>query len=714
MIGVQQQPKVKEEVKHFFDTIFPPLDEKYIEIRCLPSKHQRFFETKDDAIDDALSIENENVYFGVNPRVRHSGKSDDAPLVYNIIADLDFKDYPQNVRDQQLEEFPLKPTAIVHSGGGYQVYWSLKEPMDADEAKSLMKRLHQHLNGDSVSDSARILRVPGTFNYKYSPSPPVRIISLEENRYTPLDFDSVLPRPEEPARRDSASKFDHGNGPEPSKSDYLIVPENEGRNNFLTSIKGSLSAKGLREELIDDIAHLINEHKETPFEAPLSRAEVNSTTTYGPGGWDGYEEWTKKIAQRSQGPEGPLYMSWDLYQGPSNNWLEATNLLGLSDPGPTKWVVQDLFPSKLPFGYYGPSGSIKTYLTIHLALCLLDPDTEDYFGFKIPTLQSILFIDYELDRDTILRRVHKVLQGMGKSPSSLGGFLYYNGKKAPSRDKSLLGALQICKEKSIEMAMIDSFGFAMGGDQESQNAVMEFQRKLEVFNNEGIELFMTDHPPRPIKGEKIKDKDVFGSVYKRAWMRGLIQIRRTEESKGKDYADIVVDAKKVSEGREQPEFTIRAEFDNEQNIVTFNRLSLDDIPEEPSNAETMIFQAYQDLKEATVNQVFDYVNRDSPQDPILKRKTIQNETANLRKAEKIKQVGKEGKAPTYSPAKVPDKGPEEYIEDPRDSGTLHQNENQKDHNRGKDICLDVDCSNYSQWADEPCPICREAMAADDW
>lgn len=699
MVGTQLQATGKEEAKHFFDTISTSVDDKYIEIRCLPSRQQRFCETKDGAIDHALSIGNEDVYFGVNPRVRQSGTNEDTPLVYNIVADLDFKGYIQADRDQQLERFPLKPTAVVNSGGGYHVYWSLKEPMDADEAKSLMKRLHQYLDGDPVSDPARILRVPGTFNYKYSPCLPVKVISLEENRYTPLDFYSVLPRPEEKVRRNS-----------PSESDYLFVPENEGRNNLLTRIKGSLSGRGLKEGLINDIAHLINEHEETPFEVPLPRDEVDKVTTYGPGGWDGYEEWTKKFTQGSQPPEGPLYMSWDLYQGPSNNWLEATNLLGLSDPGPTKWVVQDLFPSKLPFGYYGPSGSIKTYLTIHLALCLLDPDTEDYFGFKIPTLKRILFIDYELDQETILRRVHKVLRGMGKDPSSLGGFLYYNGKKAPSRDKSLLGAVQLCKEYSIEMVMLDSFGFAMGGDQESQNAVMEFQRKLEVFNNEGIELFMTDHPPRPIKGEKIKDKDVFGSVYKRAWMRGLVQIRRTEESKGKDYADIVVDTKKVSEGQEQPEFTIRAEFNNENNLVTFHRLSVDEIPEEPSNAGTRILQAYQELGEATVNQVFDYVNGDSLQRPIFKLKTVQNETANLRKTEKIRQVGKDGRAPKYSPVKVPDKGPEVYIEDHWDSGTLHQNQKQQDHHGGEDYCSSVDCPNYSQWVDELCPTCSEEMA----
>ncbi len=447
---------------------------------------------------------------------------------------------------------------------------------------------------------------------------------------------------------------------------------------------------------------MINEHEETPFEASLPRGEVNKITTYGPGGWDNYEEWTKQFTKGSQGPEGPLYMSWDLYQGPSNNWLEATNLLELSDPGPTKWVVRGLFPSKLPFGYYGASGSIKTYLAIHLALCLLDPDTEDYFGFKIPTLKSILFIDYELDKETILRRVHKVLRGMGMDTfSSLGGFLYYNGKKAPSRDESLLGALQICKDNYIEMAMVDSFGFAMGGDQESQNAVMEFQRRLEVFNNEGIELFMTDHPPRPIKGEKIKDKDVFGSVYKRAWMRGLVQIRRTEESKGKDYADIVVDAKKVSEGQEQPEFTIRAVFDNEYNTVTFNRLSEDEIPEEPSTARTMTFQAYQDMKEATVNQVFEHVNQDSLEHPILKRKTIQNETATLRKTGKIEEVGKDGKAPIYSPVKVPDKGPEGYIEDPWDPGTL---EEEPSSNRDNEICRVKGCDEPVDDDDELCQL----------
>jgi len=72
---------------------------------------------------------------------------------------------------------------LVDSGGGVHVYWPLAD--DAPVAAWLpvaegMKRLaHKHhfpIDLTVTADAARVMRMPGTFNYKYDPPKPVRLV----------------------------------------------------------------------------------------------------------------------------------------------------------------------------------------------------------------------------------------------------------------------------------------------------------------------------------------------------------------------------------------------------------------------------------------------------------------------------------------------------------------------------------------------------------
>lgn len=63
------------------------------------------------------------------------------------------------------------PTLIVFSGGGYQAYWQLAEPLPVDgslEVAEDLKRynlqLERILGGDNCHDISRIMRIPGTVN----------------------------------------------------------------------------------------------------------------------------------------------------------------------------------------------------------------------------------------------------------------------------------------------------------------------------------------------------------------------------------------------------------------------------------------------------------------------------------------------------------------------------------------------------------------------
>ncbi|MCP4900927.1 MAG: hypothetical protein GY906_28500 [bacterium] len=64
-----------------------------------------------------------------------------------------------------------KPTVVIYSGGGYQCFWRLAEPIPvqgstdvANEVARYNKQLEIIFGGDSCSDVSRIMRLPGTQN----------------------------------------------------------------------------------------------------------------------------------------------------------------------------------------------------------------------------------------------------------------------------------------------------------------------------------------------------------------------------------------------------------------------------------------------------------------------------------------------------------------------------------------------------------------------
>ncbi len=113
--------------------------------------------------------------------------------------------------DKKYQDFPLKPSFLLNSGGGIHIYWLLKVPASKEEiplVESLLKRIALYFGGDlSSTDASRILRIPKTLNYKYSPPREVTIIAFKPKKeYNVSDFD-FLPSFKEaiPRRRKTPS-----------------------------------------------------------------------------------------------------------------------------------------------------------------------------------------------------------------------------------------------------------------------------------------------------------------------------------------------------------------------------------------------------------------------------------------------------------------------------------------------------------------------------
>ena len=208
----------------------------------------------------------EEVYVGVAPRLGEDGTKEGVARLQVVWADLDAKDgYTRDSRIRQMSDLPLQPAIIVESGGGWHAYFLLKEPAEGPEemrrAEDVMRRMATKLGGDPVHDRSRILRVPGTYNWKYGEPRPVVMERFDPDlRYELGELEEMV-----------GSLPGHVDGGEVRRA-VLSGPLREGeRNVALTSVAGSLRNRGLDAETI---CYVLLEVNRLRCEPSLSEPEV--------------------------------------------------------------------------------------------------------------------------------------------------------------------------------------------------------------------------------------------------------------------------------------------------------------------------------------------------------------------------------------------------------------------------------------------------------
>ena len=172
--------------------------------------------TNHDLIADTAQGADVDIYFGVgiSSRRKAAGRLavEDITLIPGVWMDIDVagQDHKQSNLPADLQtaiEFmnglPIEPTILVDSGHGLHAYWLFREPWQLDTpeeltaAKILLKNWQVFIRSqaaargwkfDSTHDLSRVLRLPGTVNYKSDPVP-VLVISNNNCRYNQDDFE---------------------------------------------------------------------------------------------------------------------------------------------------------------------------------------------------------------------------------------------------------------------------------------------------------------------------------------------------------------------------------------------------------------------------------------------------------------------------------------------------------------------------------------------
>jgi hypothetical protein len=121
---------------------------------------------------------------------------------------------------------------IVNSGSGLHGYWALWPAVSPDEAEAANRRLAKALGADPhCVDAARILRPPGTYNFKTQPPRPVELVHLEPVVHTLDEIVGHLPEAADAERwrATPVMRLDRGDDPLLTIAAETYVPALTGR-----------------------------------------------------------------------------------------------------------------------------------------------------------------------------------------------------------------------------------------------------------------------------------------------------------------------------------------------------------------------------------------------------------------------------------------------------------------------------------------------------
>lgn len=186
-------------------------------------------QTVDEAIGIAERATDCHVWLNIATRDRNRpaasprGRAEDCRTLPAIWADLDViegappgahkdgaKAFPTyDDAEAFVRAFPIAPTMTVRTGYGYSAWWILDEPVDNTTGTLLIAALAATMNrlsagqaDPSVFDIARMMRVPGTLNWK-NPDQPIPATIEHHSTAARYSVDDLLERldpPTQPAR----------------------------------------------------------------------------------------------------------------------------------------------------------------------------------------------------------------------------------------------------------------------------------------------------------------------------------------------------------------------------------------------------------------------------------------------------------------------------------------------------------------------------------
>lgn len=167
----------KEQAKTFLEMLFEPGETFEVRTKTQEQKGTTQFWLNYSKIGqfvdwhlDIHKTHKRHVWVGVGPRDRVGSTN---PACNRALwVDLDASVITDERMEEVLEQSSLPtPTMVVWSGNGYHLYWRLASPGNPDEIRVHARGVHSVLPSDSTHDPTRVMRVPGSWNFKSEDHP---------------------------------------------------------------------------------------------------------------------------------------------------------------------------------------------------------------------------------------------------------------------------------------------------------------------------------------------------------------------------------------------------------------------------------------------------------------------------------------------------------------------------------------------------------------
>lgn len=176
-------------------------------------KEHIFVDSLDEVLDAAnkFAAENKDAYFALaNFRTPENRLADNAKSMKSLFMDVDLggeKAYQS--RQEAIAAFEkfmgetgmaeLGQPIVVSSGGGFHIYWPFDEEVPiaqwkpiAENFKRLCKQEGLIIDWNCTADAARVLRVPGTLNFKKAKPRPVKVLQAHSKEFSLFELDSFI------------------------------------------------------------------------------------------------------------------------------------------------------------------------------------------------------------------------------------------------------------------------------------------------------------------------------------------------------------------------------------------------------------------------------------------------------------------------------------------------------------------------------------------
>ena len=429
---------------------------------------------------DIHSGNERNVWVGIAPRRKIN---DSAPKEHNALwVDFDSTITTLKEAEHDVASSNLPPaTMYVNSGNGVHGYWKLDRTYEPQEVAPHARGLHQTLAADATHDTSRVMRVPGSKNFKTDPPKDCEIIFHDPERvYSLAEFPKAKFEPH------VQSDIDHSQIEQPlPQEDFELFVSGwiEGqRHNVAVGVAGYLRRVlyQSKDTCLQNIARI---HQEAGYDWPDEGLAKVVDDTYSQmfgkvGGLSILRQYGIVPSKRSsfsysfKEPERPKMSIIDFSKdiAPQEFWAE-----GLIGPG-----MISLWAAEPKTG--------KSYAAMQLGYAL--SQGENIWGFEVPKRVRVLYFQGELSRGMLADRA---ISMFGKE--SLQDPRQFAITDKPDEVISLVETPEVLNDlaEHYDVVIVDPIAAFNSNDENSSTTVRETMSVFDSLKAQGKAVLLIHH-----------------------------------------------------------------------------------------------------------------------------------------------------------------------------------------------------------------------------